>query len=268
MPAQQAIDAILSRVDLLLLALFPAAAAFCVVLWAMEKWITGIRPMPRHRPSYVRPQLTLRDATRFSQKRFRHLTRGDVACIVFFERLDEALSLSQFESAPRMHWTEYLPEFRRLARDRPVQGLLWTLPRVSTDLQRLVVWLLARCHNTQAIARIAPLRIDPSRKLRCEVARALDHLGARGELEVVAEHDPDPWIRDYAAPRARRSFATRLGQFVADEVQTGRPLPADWRSPMPLLVTVPLDERHGPKPVSLIRRILEHIRLVLRGSSA
>jgi hypothetical protein len=234
----------------------------------MEKWVTGIRLAPRQRPSYLRPQLTLRDATRFSQKRFRHLTRRDVACIMFLERLDEDLTLSQFESAPQVRWTEYLPEFRRLGRDRPVQGLLWTLPRVSTDLQRLVVWLLGRCNNTQAIATIAPLRIDRSRKLRCEVARALGRLGARGELEVVAEHDPDPWIRDYAAPRARRSFSARLGQFVADDVQTGRPLPADWRSPMPLLMTGPLDKRHGPKPASLIRRILEHIRLVLRGSSA
>lgn len=195
----------------------------------------------------------------FGGKRYRCYS-DDVAALRFIERLELDREGPQ---PPKL--VSLRKDFRRLASDQPLAGLILSLVHGNHETRRLCLWLLGRCGNSRAIPALRLFALHNRRDVRLAAVQALRRLRARAELTEIAEYDPDPWIRQYAAAATGRSFGAHLERFLQDDasrVTIGEHPPRRT----PLVWNVPELAGRPPRPVHLIREILQRIRRLLRGN--
>lgn len=150
----------------------------------------------------------------------------------------------------------------------PIAGLMVLLHRESDGPQELVqlaVWALGRCAGAIGISAVASLINDIRPAVRKEVARALRRMGGWAELRVMAAQDADIRVRRLALAAEPTPFADRLGRFVDDQVQRRATTEPPKTSRMRFWLNTRL-ERHPPKSISLIRRLLRRIRRLVHGT--
>jgi hypothetical protein len=171
------------------------------------------------------------------------------------------------EAAAGQPLFQFRDDFRRLIQDQPVDGLVWCLAHGDGQTRLLAVWLLGRCGDTRGIGSVACFLQSRERPFRITVAKALARLHARAELQKLAAVDLDPWIREFAARHAQRSFADKLVHFAPRSRLDPTANEQRPKSRMPFVLNVHPLLRHPPKPAAMIRAILERIRNLLHGPS-
>jgi hypothetical protein len=260
----------LLEASLLLVLLIAVSGAYAIAVVLLARWVGRKRPSPPTRDDDEQDPISVDrlrcgDLVIFAGRRFR-LYSDDLAAARFLNQLSIALlAAGKGETARILLGSR--TSLRRMVREQSVAGLTWGLTNCSANLRRLIVWTLGRCGNSRVIPVVSSYRTSNDRRLRLEVARSLHRLAARAELTAIADSDADPWIRGYARAHSERRFDALLKHFTTSDVHAGRPIGDKWRSPMPWLLTVPLGRPHRGKPAGLIRRLLEHIRHLVRGTA-
>jgi hypothetical protein len=116
-----------------------------------------------------------------------------------------------------------------------------------------------------AVAAVKSRVHDPDPRVRREVARSLRRLGQWTELESMANDDQDVRVRAVAGffATTRRDHSQKLRRFV---VHGGGEIfePGRYTSHMPVFMIQPVGPGKPAKTRNLIRRILEHIRELVR----
>jgi hypothetical protein len=204
----------------------------------------------------------------FGGKRYRCYA-DDLATLRFLERLEldriaPASTESEHPQPPQL--ISFRSQFRKLAADQPIAGLILCLIHGNEETRRLALWLLGRCGNSRAIPALRLFATHHRRDLRLAAVQALRRLRARAELTEIAARDNDPWIRDYAASATGRSFDTHLHRFLQDDASRVTRGEHQTAEPMPLVWNVQDYDGRPPKPGHFIRTILERIRHLLRGN--
>jgi hypothetical protein len=155
--------------------------------------------------------------------------------------------------------------YRARARDvvqAPQRALLVYVAEKVTNpaVQRAAIWLRGRCRGSLGTAALARLWISADVGLRKEITRAFKRMEAWDYLRVIETSDPNPRIRRLANQSTRRPFGVRLARFLA------RIKHREVRRPAPLFLSDNCDPTGGrpAKPQCHIRRILEHIRWLVR----
>lgn len=203
---------------------------------------------------------------RFGGRRFT-LQPFDTATRRFLREVAEAWTASRV-STSQLRLLSFRNEFREIQRKRPIPGLVWRATHVgSPEEVRCAVWLLGLCESIQSMPVILALSDHPDAAVRAEVARSLRRLRAWVELETMAQNDPDLRVRQIASSRPPGSYRDRLSRYMEGnvkrfrEVKSPRPRPA-----MPFWTILSSYTPRPPKPRAVIRRLLEHIRHLVRGN--
>ena len=254
----------MSEDQIVLVVFVVAAVVLTIVYFVVASWLyrklsqsTAVRPQYR----ILRGDLLRSDEIFvFDRRKYRRYAR-DLAVSRFLMTLQDQRQGGD-AGKPLLAWRD---DFRCVAHDQPLAGLVWCLVHGDEQTRRLAVWLLGRCGDSQGISPVACYRWRSERKLRLTVAKALHRLRARAQLHQMALSESDPWLRDFAAARAIRSFDSQLSGFVGHDAKRGEAAGEAYASRMIFILNVdPLVTRR-PKSAEYIRRLLEHIRELLRG---
>ncbi len=202
-------------------------------------------------------------------KRIR-LRRHDIAANSWLMSLVQSRQRERDTGKPPLALLHHRHALRDIVNHQPppVAGLMAILHLVSDGPQELIqlaVWMLGRCAGMVGISAVASLINDDRPAVRKEVARALRRMGGWAELRVMAARDADARVRRLAIAAEPTPFADRLGRFVDDQVQRRTTTEPPKTSRMKFWLNTPL-ERHPPKSISLIRRLLQRIRRLVHGA--
>jgi HEAT repeats len=162
---------------------------------------------------------------------------------------------------------EFRGDFRAITRLHPIGGLVACLGSPHRDLRRLAIYLLGRSSRGATVSAVKALRDDPDPRVRREVAKALARMAEWTELQAMTLHDDDPRVRCQASilsNTTRRPYSDRLK--LALHVYGRMYEPSPFRSHMPLFMLEPIGAGKAAKTREWIRRILEHIRKLVRAS--
>jgi hypothetical protein len=171
------------------------------------------------------------------------------------------IEASDRESGKRGCLLSYRPRVRELLQSPPRALLVYVAEQATIPaVQRAAIWLRGRCRGSLGTVTLARLWIADDVGLRKEITRALKRMEAWDYLRAIETSDPIPRIRRMAQKPMRRAFAVRLARFLA------RIKRHDVGHPVPLFLSDDCDPSAGlpAKPGWLIRRILEHIRWLVR----
>lgn len=198
----------------------------------------------------------------FHGRRYRRGIR-DIEATGRLERIVTTRRASADDGAPPPRLVEFRGEFRALASCRPIGGLVECLKSGDRELQALALWVLGRCGRNGGLSAVAVFRRHEDASIRREAARALRRLGGWPALESMALHDPDARVRRLATCPPPSDFTERLARFT----RTARKAPTRVaeRPRMALFARIPLGPGQPAKSREFIRRILEHIRYLVRG---
>jgi hypothetical protein len=157
--------------------------------------------------------------------------------------------------------------FRRRVREvmaAPPRAVLAYFAAQTNDpaCRRLAIWLRGRCRGTLGTLMFWRLWADAELSLRRELTRAFKRMDAWHYLRRIEEDDPDPRIRQMARQPVPRSFDSRLLRFLNCVHPTETP---KGETTLFIHHEVDLDSGRPAKPRWLIRRLLEHIRALVRG---
>lgn len=156
-------------------------------------------------------------------------------------------------------------DFRTIISLAPIGGLIWCAASMNSELCALAVWLLSRCRDEAAVRAVKRRVDDPDPRVRREVARSFRRLAEWTELERMADCDQDVGVRALAKLLAttRRNHSQSLHRFV---VHGGGEVyePGRYTSHMPVFMLQPVGPGKPAKSRDWIRRILEHIRELVR----
>jgi HEAT repeats len=160
-------------------------------------------------------------------------------------------------------------QFRRLSQLRPVSGLVSCLLEPDPDVRKVATWLLGRCRATRSASALCVLRSSRDAAIRRQVAIALKRMGECAELQWMAIRDPDARVRCIAGsqpPVNRRSYSDRLKTYVQ---HGGGELtrPGTFESRMALFISPSARQGNPAMTRQWIRRLLEHIRQLVRQPS-
>lgn len=160
-----------------------------------------------------------------------------------------------------------LVRFRRRIREvmeAPPRAVLVHFAVQTRDpaCRRVAVWLRGRCRGTLGTVAFGRLWANADLPLRNELTRAFKRMDAWDYLRRIEQCDPDPRLRRMARQPVPPSFDGRLVSFLS-----GVALSDTAKRTTPLFVhdDVDLDGGRPAKPQWLIRRLLEHIRSLVRG---
>jgi hypothetical protein len=161
-------------------------------------------------------------------------------------------------------------EFRHIITARPIGGLVACLFESDRELRKMAIWLLGRSSQGVRIPALQVLRHNPDPELRRHVAKALRRTGDWNELQSLANRDVSMRVRVAAQELIagdRRDYSESLGRFVehtrGDIYERG-----PFHSRMTLWLLSPLGPGKPAKSRAWIRRLLEHIRNLVRASSS
>ena len=157
-------------------------------------------------------------------------------------------------------------DFRLTISLQPIGGLLCCLRSPNDELRILAVWLLGRCASGAAVNAVKSLSEDSNARIRREVVRAFQRMAEWTELQAMAKDDPDAHVRTQATTlliTTKRPYAARLSRFARHT--GGEPFePGRYSSHMPVFMLHPVGPGTPAKSRDFIRRILEHIRELVR----
>jgi hypothetical protein len=171
------------------------------------------------------------------------------------------------EAHRRTHRQNWLLPFRGRIRQVSRVDARRTLTAVieqarDPKLLVLAIWLRGRLGGIDGTSNVARFAAADDFQTRKEVARALGRMGAWRELREMAKWDSHPRVRQMASLEPARPYGERLAAFAshAERVEA----PAMQRR---LYVAPEVDLRLGrpPKPIELIRAILERIHRLVMG---
>jgi hypothetical protein len=168
---------------------------------------------------------------------------------------------SERESSAPCVFISYRRQVRECLFPAPRALLVYVAEQATNPaVRRIAVWLRGRCRGNLGAATLARLWQTDDIGVRKEITRALKRMDAWDYLRVIETVDPNPRIRRIAHPPTRRAFAVRLARFLA---RIGR---HEIGQPAPLVISENCDPGGGrpAKPGWFIRRILEHIRWLVR----
>ncbi len=154
-------------------------------------------------------------------------------------------------------------QFRRITKRGNIAGLFVFIDHEDAETIRLGIWLMGRTNSCAAIPEIARFADRQNVRIRREAARALRRLGGWAELRAMAHCDFDPRVIRLATSLPARPLDERLRR-VTRSIHSAAKSTGDLR-PAELFVELPVGPGRAPKPTSLIRAILERIRLAVRG---
>ncbi len=201
----------------------------------------------------------------FAGRRYS-LTPDDHQTREWLKELIQWRHLSRIQKESPIRLVRFRRDFRRIVSSKPVGGLVSCLSEPDKELRKLAIWLLGRCSGRAGIAAVSTLQGDPDPVVRRHVAKALKRMSGWSELYQMATRDDDSRVRCAASSLSigtRRPHTERLRQFVqhgGGEVFD----PGRYTSHMPVFMVQPVGPGKPAKSRDWIRRILEHIRELVR----
>lgn len=145
----------------------------------------------------------------------------------------------------------------------PRAALIHVIERTESPLMRvLAIWLRGRCRGTFGAAAVARHARSSHRSMRKHVVQCLKRLSAWSELRRIEWAERDRQIRQLARPASPKPYAARLARFSRH--MTGS-LVCGQRCELFLAPGVDLTSGRRPKPVELIRMLLERIHRLVTG---
>jgi hypothetical protein len=191
-------------------------------------------------------------------KRVYVLANNDYAVEQFLDQL--VLARTQDDDQARL--LSFRKDFREIVATRPIAGLVKCfVTRASSEQQRLAVWLLGHCGQKSEATLLFEQAGWCSLIIRREIVRSLRRLNALRECARMGACEEDQRLKRIANS-TKRDFRKTLAKWqVPDAVAVAPP-----SRPFELLVDVGDASPHRPKSPDFIRRVLERIRLLLRGS--
>lgn len=157
-------------------------------------------------------------------------------------------------------------DFRLIISLRPIGGLLCCLRSPNDELRLLAVWLLGRCASGAAVNAVKSLSEDSNARIRREVVRAFQRMAEWTELQAMAKYDQDARVCTQATTSSmttKRPYAARLNRFMR-HIRGEHFEPGHYSSHMPVFMVQPVGPGKPAKSRDFIRRILEHIRELVR----
>ena len=250
-----------------LIVMFGAVFLILLVVWRQARNLTD--PRLRGQPLMQAPRRfglgAQQDHVEFGGKRYR-MTLGDHQVKEWLNDLVEWWRLSHFQEDHPVRLVRLRKEFRSIIAARPIGGLVCCLSDPDTELRKLAIWLLGRCSGGATVTAVKFLRSSEDPSIRRQVAKALQRMGEWTELHSMATRDDDPRVRCQASNLSnttRRSYSDRLRQYVqhvgGEVFEPGR-----YSSHMPVFLLEPVGAGKPAKSRQWIRRILEHIRQLVR----
>jgi hypothetical protein len=219
---------------------------------------------PRYRPIAFDP-FKARPVVRVAGRKFQLVGWADFAVRGFLWEFQEAVRQARVARLPLLRLYTLRPELRSIIHHAPIAGLVSSLDvHGEPEVQCLGLWLLGQCRSKRTIPVIAQFRYHGSEPVRKEAARALVRLSAWSELRWE-QPEPSPRVRRFLEARPSRPFAERMARFNRSTVRVAPSEPVGARSRMPMFWSVPAGPGRPPKSAHYIRRLLEHIRALLRG---
>jgi hypothetical protein len=202
---------------------------------------------------------------KFAGRRYS-LTPADHQVTEWLNDLIQWWHLSRVQSDSPIRLVRFRGEFRGIIASTPVGGLVSCLSDPDKESRKLAIWLLGRCARRRAIVAVATLKCDPDPVVRRHVAKALKRMSAWSELYRMATRDDDSHVRCAAnsfSVATRRPHSDRLRQFVQ---HGGGAMfePGRYTSHMPVFMLQPVGPGKPAKSRDWIRRILQHIRELVR----
>lgn len=173
--------------------------------------------------------------------------------------------LNEQYRAKRPGWLlKYRTDFRGVIGGSQAPLLSYVVRHGATDeVKRLALWLRGRCGGplgTDAVADLAVFSPPPMRK---EAVRALRRMHAWEKLKIIERGEQNPRIRELASQRSSAPFESRLSSL-------SEKLAAVATSPLTRTMEVRAGVtiggcRHGEKPLTRIRELLQRIRMLVTG---
>lgn len=177
--------------------------------------------------------------------------------------LAELAVVRHFATGPWWLW-RYRDAFRDIvAAASPTTLVYIALVTRDDGVRRLAIWLRGRMRTGTALDSLAVLARSRSELVRRELVRALRRLQAWNWLRRIAQYDPSPRVRAFAA---RRSLRTPLGPLARRLRSFARLPTAPTRPSLYVHRDVELRLR-PPKPADLLRRLLQRIHDLVRGTA-
>ena len=215
---------------------------------------------PEYRPTYASGSL-LGDYLRVGKDVYL-ISQNDAGAERFLDMLALVRNQDRALRIPPRSLVSFREDFRRIIATRPLAGLMRCfIARTDTEQRRVSVWLLGRCGRASDAkliyqhARWFPLVV------RREIVRSLRRLNALRECAKLAAGEDDQRLR-HIANSTTRDFRRILAKWhVPDDSAIQPP-----SRPLELFVEIGPDAPVRPKSRDLIRRILERIRILLRGA--
>lgn len=195
-------------------------------------------------------------------KRVYVLANNDYAVEQFLDRLVLARTQDRDQARLPPRLLSFRKDFREIVATRPIAGLVKCfVTRASSEQQRLAVWLLGHCGQKSEATLLFEQAGWCSLIVRREIVRSLRRLNALRECAKMGACEEDQRLKRIANS-TKRDFRKTLAKWqVADAVAVTPP-----SRPFELLVDLGNASPHRPKSPDFIRRVLERIRLLLRGS--
>jgi hypothetical protein len=166
----------------------------------------------------------------------------------------------QSSQTPSRSLLSYRQEFRAIADSKPVTGLVWCLLRSRREESRLLaVWLLGRVGADRVATLLRDEARDASLRVRRATVKALRRLGRLREMRTLTAIETDERMLRLAG-YAPRNFPRVLAKWHVPEGAAVAPPPR----PLEVFVEIGADSPRRPKSRDFIRRILDHIRHLLR----
>jgi len=256
---------ILNAISVLLLVALVALPF--ILVWLRRRRIPSF--IPKNRTWVARSRGfwtgTIGDYVDFEGKRYRVRERDRQVCDWLTSLVWEWQNGDPSEESHRT-LLEFRDDFRSLTSLHPIGGLVCCLRSPNRELRRLAIWLLGRSAGGATVNAVKTFRDDPDPRIRREVAKTLRRMAEWTELRSMAWHDEDARVRSHASTLSntvRRPYAERLGRFVqhaGGEVFE----PGHYSSHMPVFMVQPVGPGKPAKSRDFIRRVLEHIRELVR----
>jgi hypothetical protein len=188
---------------------------------------------------------------------------GSIAAVQrFLEALVNHRREVVLSGLPKPPLLSYRGDFRRIIADQPALGLIASLER-GGETRRLALWLLGYCDRHFVTSDVARYGRDPRVAIRKTAARSLRRLSAVPEMIDLAKRETNSVVLQLLGPPTPRTFDERLSTFLGDGKSAARH--SGHPATREVFIVEPLIGR-PPRPASYFRRLLEHIRRLVRGN--
>jgi hypothetical protein len=186
----------------------------------------------------------------------------DSVAILWLKQLVQARQAAVAVGATPPRLVKFIQEFRWIVWRDLLRPLLWCLNRDEVELRALAINLVGRMDLRSPGRILTRFKSDPHPAVRKEVARALRRKAAFADLHGMSQ-DSNLRVRGIATSllTRRHEYSERLSRFAShSRHEYGRRESVG----MVMFLREPVSSGTPPKSRSVIRRILQHIRELVR----